>query len=38
MMDINDQSGKQMENVAILDRLGCYYEGLGAKNNDYFKE
>lgn len=37
-MDINDASGNNLENIAILDRLGKYYEGLGAKNNDYFVE
>lgn len=37
-MSENYKSNQLSNNVAILDRVGRYYEGMGVTNNDYYKE
>lgn len=38
MISQNYKDGASVQNVAVLDRLGRHYEGLGHVGNDYYGE
>lgn len=37
-MDENDSSGKRYENIALLHKVGDYYNSIGLERNEYFQE